>query len=346
MTHLFQTPLALLLFLPLVFAAWRLFRHGRRRGVPFAPFRNLPQRRTLRQRLAVVPPCLLVAGLAAAIVAAARPQAVLSNSRVSRDSIAIAMAADLSGSMMALDLSDFAPDGSLLVRRTRLDAVKDAFAKFIGKRPDDLVALVTFGGFAVTRSPLTLDHEALVGLLDSLRIDPQDPNAMPEEYMTAVGDGLALACARLESATNVASRIVVLLSDGVSNAGAVKPAEATALAKRLGYKVYTIGVGATSGRVPFLGMRGGKAVVMPGYVEFDEAELRRIAKETGGRYFNARSADALERTMKEIDALEKTRVEEVVYENRRELFVPWLLSGLGLVVAALALGIVLERRLA
>lgn len=324
----FATPWAFLLLPLLAFAAWRLCRRARVvRAIPFAPLGRLP-RKSAGWRAAVVRVCpaVFLAGASMLVVAMARPQKVFSRDRRSADAIAIAMAVDVSGSMKALDLADRpgAPDA-----KTRLDVVKDCFADFIRRRPDDLIALIAFGGFASTRSPLTADHEALLRILGATRVPDQGPagdEASAEELLTAVGDGLATACARLRDA-EPKTRIVVLLTDGVSNTGLFSPDEAAGLAAKLGVRVYTIGVG-SNGEAPFRARDAfGRQVLANAVVEFDEGQLERISAKTGGRYFNVRDEKAFHAAMEEIGKLETTRVTREVYDNYRELYAFFLAAG-------------------
>ncbi len=341
----FATPWAFLLLLPLAFAAWRLLRRPKRpRAVPFAPVAFIPSGGfSLRATLARATPFVIVAALALLVIAAARPQTFLSRERRSANAIAIAMAVDVSGSMMALDL---AGDPNADDAPTRLDVVKDEFASFISRRPDDLVTLVTFGGYASTRSPLTADHRALLQYLKAVSVPGLDEDEGPvaaDEAMTAVGDGLVTACARLQEC-DLATKIVVLLSDGVSNAGVVQPAKAAAIAAELGIKVYAIGVGSRNGVAPFRTVRFGRPAVVAGRVEFDEAELKGIASTTGGRYYSVSDRSELDDIMREIDALEKTRVESDVFNNYTERFVTPLLAGAFLLALAVAMNLFAVRR--
>lgn len=160
--------------------------------------------------------------------------------------------------------------------------------------------------------------------------------------MTAIGDGLATGCARLEDA-EVASRVVVLLSDGESNAGIITPDQAIKAAETLGIKVYTIGVGSTGNKPVMTIDNNGKPQY--GYQAFrlDEALLTRIAESTGGRYYNVRTPGALEQALAEIDELEKTEIDQTIYSQQDELFFPWLAAGtglllLGMVTQSLTLG--------
>ncbi len=332
----FATPLAFLLFLPWVYAVYRMLRHSKSQALPFPALSMVPTSITWRQRINALPPLLLAVGSAALIVAAARPQSMLSKSRKSTEAIAIEMTVDISGSMMALDFSK--PGAPPSERKTRLDVVKETFANFVKQRPDDLIGLVAFGGYATTRCPLTLDHTALLHVLSAVKVPGQDGEPADQmESMTAIGDGLAMACARLASVTNVESRIVVFLSDGESNAGIITPEQATALAKQQGVKVYTIGVG-TTGYADAIGKdMFGREFIGKMEVRIDEAALKRIAQETGGLYFNVMNKDALERALDEINKLQKTSIDATVYSRYKEYFLSFLIPGLIAIVLALIL---------
>ncbi|MBO7684392.1 MAG: VWA domain-containing protein, partial [Kiritimatiellae bacterium] len=302
-----------------------------------------------RARVAALTPYVLLAGLALLVFAAARPRTSLAREKKSVDAIAIAMTVDVSGSMDALDLT---PKGERFSRdTTRLAVVKKLFAEFVEKRPDDLIGLVTFGGYAATRSPLTADHEALLNVLKgveipSIALDAQGRAIAPDEQMTAVGDGLATALARLKDA-KPKSKIVILLSDGVSNTGAVEPDEAAAAAAKMGVKVYAIGVGTRSRRTPIMGRDFfGRTVVQYADMTFDEKQLKSIAKKTGGTYFSVNDRDSLEKALDEIDQLETTKIDADVFNRWREHFVPFLLAGALLVLVAVSLSMSATRRMA
>lgn len=336
MTFRFAHPQYLLLLAPLALAAWRMYARRVSAGIQFSRAAELlPVCRTWRTALAAAVPPLYLAGLALAIVALARPQGVSEAVAQRSDAIAIMMAVDCSGSMEALD---FAGESR---RVTRLDVVKDTFEKFVEKRPDDLIGLVSFGGYATARVPLTLDHGAVRHALKGVQIprptlDANGQVANEEELLTAIGDGLATACARLEKA-NVKSKIIVLLSDGESNTGVIKPEEAVKVAKALGIKVYTIGVG-SNGLAPFIFRNAfGREEIRRVQVSMDEELLRGIAAATGGKYFNVRDARGMRLALDDIDKLEKTRVRRLVYSRYSEYFA--LLLGPGLALIALALGL-------
>ena len=349
MNFRFATPLAFLLLVPWAAAAWRMLRRGRHAGVLFSATRHLPPRTAgWRVRAARLLPPVFLAGLFLLVVAAARPQGWLEREHRDIDAIAIMMAVDISGSMEALDLSprDARSRSDL---RTRLQVAKDLFERFVEKRQDDLVGLVTFGGYAATRCPLTADHAALGQVLRGVEIPTaQAPDAggapvSQEEFLTAIGDGLATACARLVDA-EPATRVVVLLSDGISNTGLLSPEQAAEAAAKLGIRVYTIGIG-TNGRAPFLVRDDfGREVVREFDTEFDEAQLRSIADTTRGRYFHVDDAEGFRKALEEIDRLETTPVERTTYSQFDERFALPLAAGAALVLVSSLLSAYLSRR--
>jgi Ca-activated chloride channel family protein len=316
-----------------------------RQALLFAPAHRIPTHRaTWRTRLRPLAPLFYLVGAALAIVALARPQTVFSRTTRRADAIAMQMVVDCSGSMAALDFS------TQDAQRTRLDVVKETFGRFVGMRPGDLVGLITFGGFASSRVPLTLDHQALLHSLGGVEIPREvyGPNGQPvnaEESLTAIGDALATACARLEKA-DVKSRVVVLLSDGVSNTGIIKPEDATKAAKTLGIKVYTIGVGSNLAEAPFLARDVfGRTVIARARVELDEDLLRRIAEGAGGQYFNVTDPKGLDRAMEAINKLEKTSINTELYNQYDEHFAVLLVPALVLVMLGTALNAWLGRML-
>ena len=275
-----------------------------------------------RARLAWLPDLLLALALVALVLALAGPRVGERISHIEREGIAIMMVVDTSGSMSALDLST--PQRE----RTRLQAVQDVFERFVlgggdlPGRPDDAVGVVSFAGYADTAAPLTLDHENLVAVARNLEI-----TTLREENFTAIGDALGLAVERLRESP-AESRIAVLLTDGVHNAGVETPAAAAELARSQGVKVYTIGAGNTGiahMRVP--NGRGGTTLRAVA-VEIDEETLRDVAERTGGRYFRADNAEALLDVYAEIDRLERSRLTEDRSRQYEELFALPLLAGL------------------
>lgn len=346
----FGSPWMLLLALPLAVAAWRLLRRGRKQGILFPAIGRLPPTNGgVRALLASISPGLLIAGLALLTLAAARPRTPVAHDRKSVDAIAIAMAVDVSGSMEALDL---APKGVKAYTRemTRLAVVKKLFAEFVERRPDDLIGLITFAGYASTRVPLTADHAALLKVLKgvelaSIALDQNGRQIAGDEMMTAIGDGLSTAILRLKDAKPV-SKVVILLSDGENNTGAVTPDEAARAAAELGIKVYAIGVGTKSSRTPVIARDFfGREYVDYVNMQFDEAQLKAIADTTGGRYFAVDDDDSLEKALEEIDRMETTKLDADVYDRWNEHFSVCLLAGAVLAVMAVTLSMVSTRRL-
>jgi len=341
-------PYALLMLLPLAAGAWWAFRRRVRQALLFAPASRIPREGvTFRTAASKTLPALLIAGILLCIVALARPRTVLSTVRRTADAIAIEMVVDVSGSMEALDLSVQTAAGTRV--RTRLDAVKEAFADFVKQRPDDLIGIISFGGYASTRAPLTGDHAALLHVLEGISIPRREQGAdglvaNREELLTAIGDALATACARLEPA-DLKSRIIVLLSDGESNTGIIRPEQAAEAAKKLGIRVYTIGVG-TNGRAPFKAQDVfGREVVQWAEVTLDEKLLGSIAETTGGRYFNVQDPKGLKQAIGEISKLEKTEVDRTEFQQYDEWFTLALLPGLALIAVGAGANMLVSRRI-
>ena len=342
--HRFASPYYLLLLIPLAAAAWYVYRRRVTRALLFSPFSRIPAAHaTWRTLIRPLLPALVLAGVGLAIVALARPQTVFSRTTRHTDAIAIEMVVDAAGAMAALDFA------TQVDQRSRLDVVKDTFGKFVQMRPNDLVGLVTFGGFASSRVPLTIDHEALLHSLSGVAIpNGLDANGNPvnqEEMMTAIGDALATACARLQGA-EVKSRIAVLLTDGESNTGIIKPEDAIKAAKTLGIRVYTIGVGSNT-RAPFM-VRDmfGRNVIQYAEVRLDEDLLRKIASGTGGQYFNVTDPKGLNRAMEAINKLEKTRIDAEQFNQYDEHFLLFLVPGLGLILLGAGLNSLLAKAVA
>ena len=339
-----------LLLLPVVglIGRWRLSRR-RQPAVIFSSIedlKGLPV--TFLQRIRRTIPFVHAIGLCLVIVALARPQSGKSESRITGEGIAIELVLDISGSMEALDFHLAGNDVS------RLDAVKHVISEFIlgsrasgltGRR-DDLVGLVAFGGFADSKCPLTLDHGALVDIVRSLEVPKPvrdrrgriiNERVLQEELATAIGDGVALGVDRLRSA-KAGSKVLVLLTDGDNNAGAIDPREAAQIARELGIKLYTVGIG-TNGLVPVPREdEFGKRVLVQAQFKFDEVLLREMAKTAGGEYFHASDAAGLAKVYAQIDRLEKSQFEELKYSEYTELFGWFAGTGLALIFLVGILG--------
>ncbi len=294
---------------------------------------------SLRRRLSSLPAFLLAIATLAITLALAGPRTGDAVNRIQREGIAIAMVVDHSGSMSARDFVK----GDLSV--DRLSVVKSVFRDFVvgggfgGGRPDDPVGLIGFARYADGLCPLTLDHGNLISILEDLQIVTD-----PEEDGTAVGEGLALAVERLRR-NPATSKVVILLTDGVSNAGDIPPLQAAELAATHGIKVYAIGAGRTGyAPVPFR-VVGGQTVLRRAYVEIDEKTLRAIADRTGGRYFHATDAAGLAAVVKEIDALERSEVTEIRYLEYEEHYATFAGTALILMAVSSLLAGTLLRRL-
>ena len=295
--------------------------------------------RSLCSRLARLPALVLAAATVLFAIALAGPRTGDTSTHVHREGIAIVMAVDRSGSMNARDF--VAGDASV----SRLDAIKRVFHEFVegGKsgngRPDDLVGLVVFGTYADGVCPLTLDHSNLLAILDEVKIA-----AEASEASTALGEGLGLAVERLRDHP-ARSKVIILLTDGVSNAGDIDPMQAAKLANDNGIKVYTIAAGTRGlAPMPVIGPDG-REYLRRVYVEMDEETMRHIAEATGGRYFHARNQDALTEVYREIDRLERSEITEVRYLQYREHFPGFVEAGAGLVMLAALAAATLLRRL-
>jgi Ca-activated chloride channel family protein len=294
--------------------------------------------RSLRARLAGLPALGLCLAALCLAVAMAGPRTGDATRRVSREGIAIVMVVDRSGSMQARDFVE--GDRGI----DRLQAVKQTFRDFVvggsagNGRPDDLIGLVAFARYADGLCPLTLDHGNLIAILDQLAI-VRDPG----EDGTALGEGLALAVERLRHHP-ARSKVAILLTDGVSNAGEIEPTQAAELARSFGIKVYTIGAGRTGyAPVPVRGPAG-RTILRRAYVQTDEKTLQAIAEKTGGRFFHASDAEGLTQTVREIDRLERSKVTEVRYLQYTERYAGFVGLALILIAASsLASGTVLRR---
>ncbi|MBV1880433.1 MAG: VWA domain-containing protein [Pseudomonadales bacterium] len=295
--------------------------------------------RSPRVYLAKLPALLLAFAAFAMAVALAGPRTGDATTRVKRDGIALIMVMDRSGSMNA---RDFVEDDYSV---SRLAALKSVFKQFVlggeagNGRPNDLIGIVAFGTYADGVCPLTLDHKNLIAILDQLQVA-----TMRTEAATAVGEGLALAVERLIQQT-AESKVIILLTDGVNNAGAIDPLHAADLAAANDIKVYTIAAGIT-GYAPIpVQLPDGRTKLQRSMVEIDEVTLKEIAARTGGSYFHARDAEGLKAVYKEIDSLEKSEITEIRYMQYREHYALFVLIALTLILVASISGGTLLRRL-
>ncbi|NWJ50098.1 MAG: VWA domain-containing protein [Bacteroidetes bacterium] len=268
---------------------------------------------------------LRMVALVLLIIALARPQSTSNHRDISVEGIDIVMAMDISGSMLA---QDFTPN--------RIEAAKEVGIDFINGRPNDRIGLVVFSGESFTQCPLTTDHVVLTNLYKELQ------SGMIEDG-TALGDGLATAVNRLKESKAI-SKVIILLTDGVNNMGSVDPVSAAEIAKLYGVRVYTIGVG-TQGYAPIPVQTPFGTQIQNMEVQIDEPLLKRIADMTGAKYFRAVNKDALSNIYKEIDRMEKSKVDVTEFRKKSEEFMPWALAGLILLITELLLRYSVFRRL-
>ncbi len=280
---------------------------------------------TWRERLKYLPHIFRMLAVALLIIALARPQNFQSGENVYSEGIDIAMVLDISGSMLAEDL-----------KPNRLDAAKGVIDDFIQGRTSDRIGLVVFARDAFTQCPLTIDYSVLRNLLGEIK------SGMIEDG-TAIGNAIANGVNRLKD-SKAKSKVMILLTDGVNNAGEVDPISAAQIAKTFNIRVYTIGVG-TRGEAPYPVQTpfGIRYQMVP--VEIDENVLKQIAETTDGEYFRATDTQKLKEIYNTIDKLEKTKLEITSYRNAKELFYPWLVGGLILLLMELGLSRTILRKL-
>jgi Ca-activated chloride channel homolog len=320
----------LLALLPLV-AMWR-GRKGRVAAVEYSNVeiartvaretRSRPARWTMMLRLLVA--TLIILGLA-------RPQYGKGRSEVQASGVDLMLAVDVSGSMEALD---FTINGQ---PESRVEVVKSVVAKFIESRSDDRIGLIAFAGAPYLVSPLTLDHEWLKQNLDRVRVGIVEDS-------TAIGSAIATCVNRLRDQPSK-SKVVVLLTDGQNNAGKISPQTAAEAARAMGVKVYTIGAGVKGDApIPVKDQFGNQQIVMA-KVDVDEDALKKIADETGGKFFRATDTDSLKKIYAEIDRMEKTTHQVKKFEKYHELFGFVVVPGLMLLGLSLGLEQTRFRRL-
>jgi Ca-activated chloride channel homolog len=315
--------LTLLVVIPLIgYFLWQ--RRGRMSGQlkysTLKHIRKVPV--SLRGRLKQFMFFLRLGIIALIILGLARPQSGARKEEIITEGIDIMLVIDVSSSMLA---EDFKPNN-------RLEAVKEVAKDFIQGRKNDPIGMVVFAGEAFTQSPLTLDYGVLTQILNSLEVAPQEWDG------TAIGNGLATAVARIKD-SKAKSKVIILLTDGVNNAGEIDPVTAAQVAHTFDVRVYTIGAGTRGTALypvehPIFGKQYRRI-----RVEIDEDLLKRIAETTGGRYFRATDTEKLRAIYREIGDLEKTKIEVKEFTKYTELFVNYA----GLALALLLLEVILSN---
>ena len=242
------------------------------------------------------------------IIVLARPQSTDNWQNSSTEGVDIVLALDISGSMMA---RDFKPD--------RVEAAKDVAAQFVSGRENDNIGLVIFAGESFTMCPMTTDHAVLLNLMKDVHCGMVDDG-------TAIGDGLATAINRIKDGP-AKSKTIILLTDGTNNAGDIAPLTAAQIAKALGIRVYTIGVG-SKGLAPYPVQTPYGITYQNMPVEIDESALQQIAATADGKYFRATNKNVLKNIFEEIDKMEKTKLTVKEYSRKEEDFMPWAILAL------------------
>lgn len=303
----------LLILIP-VLAIWYFFVRKKDAAVLTIPSINgFKIKSSFVSKLKPVLSVLRLLALVAIIVALARPRNVsVSKKTKTNKGIDIVMAIDVSASMLARDLSP-----------NRLEALKIVAIDFVNRRPNDRIGIVVYAGESFTQTPITSDKGIVKRTISELKWGQLEGG-------TAIGMGLGSSVNRLKN-SKAKSKVIILLTDGVNNSGNIDPRTATELAKELGIKVYTIGIG-TNGMADFpwsKDPRTGLLNFRKQQVEIDEELLKEIAAETNGQYFRATDNTKLAEIYDEIDKLEKTKIEEFKYYNYQEMFRPFVLLALG-----------------
>ncbi len=315
-------PILLLLLLLIPLLVWLRYFMRRKSAMQFSSGKvlsNLPK--SWRVRLQPLLPILYALGLVCLVVALARPQKGLDESRVHTEGVDMVLLLDLSESM---DTQDFV---KLNRRMSRLDATKDVVERFLMKRPNDRIGIVGFASLPYAIAPLTLDHNWLISRLEGLH------TGMLDGRRTAIGDGIASAVNRLRE-SEAKSKIIILLTDGANNFGTLSPENAARAAEALDIKIYTIGAGGA--RTGFFMQRQ----------EVDEETLQKVAKASGGKFYRARNLETLKAVYEEIDQLEKTEIEVEQFTSFEEISKGWIIAGILLLLSEQLLSLSRMGRLA
>ena len=318
-------PPGILLAIPLVILyAFFIFRWNRTPSFRF-PTTDLVKgiKQSWKIKFNFVPTVLRVAALVLFVVALAGPREVLDETVHKTEGIDIVLALDCSGSMAA---EDFKINGQ---RANRLMIIKNVVKEFIAKRNNDRIALIAFSGLAYTACPLTTDYEWLLANLERIDLGILEDG-------TAIGSAISSSVNRLKN-SKAKSKIIILLTDGMNNAGKIDPVTAAKIAQSMKIKIYTIGAG-SRGEVPFpVKDMFGRIFYQNVELDLDENTLKEIAHVTNGKYFRATDTESLRDIYSEIDSLEKTPIEETGYKEYKELFVWFLLLGIFCLVSEIFL---------
>lgn len=297
---------------------WELSKGGKTQGtVLVSSVRPFAGVRSWKSFIRPIPFIFRVVALCCIIIALARPQTRNDEQLVTGEGIDIVLCLDISGSMLA---QDFTPN--------RMEAAKNVAAEFIDNRPTDRIGLVIFSGESFTMCPLTTDRMVLKTQLSNVQ------SGLLEDG-TAIGSGLATGVDRLRNSPSK-SKVIILLTDGENNGGLIDPNTAKEIAKSVGVRVYTIGMG-TEGFAPVPIQTPQGVILSREKVNIDEKLLTQIAKETGGLYYRAKDNESLHAIYSEIDRLEKSKIEVTALRRYTEQFFPFALAAAVLLMLELLL---------
>ncbi len=326
----FKNPLFFLLLLVLVpYIVWYVMRFKQSLPSLKVPdttkYVKVPK--TFRLYLMHLPFLLRIILISLVVCILARPQSRHSWSNTDVEGIDIMLAVDVSTSMLA---QDFKPN--------RVEALKEIAQRFIEKRPNDNMGLTMFAGEAYTQCPLTTDHTVLMNLYNSVDCNMAMRGVIDDG--TAIGDGIMNAILRLKE-SQAKSKVIILLTDGVNNSGNISPQTAAEIAKKYGIRIYTIGIG-RNGMAPYPLPTGGTAMLP---VEIDEQTMTKISTETGGQYFRAQKNAELDAVYQDIDKMERTKFNVKQFSRRGELYQPFALAAMAVLLLEILLRTVVLKRL-
>ena len=326
----FKNPLFFLLLLVLLpYIVWYVMRF--KQSLPSLKVpdttKYVKAPKTFRLYLMHLPFLLRIILISLVVCILARPQSKHSWSDTDVEGIDIMLAVDVSTSMLA---QDFKPN--------RVEALKEIAQKFIEKRPNDNMGLTMFAGEAYTQCPLTTDHTVLMNLYNSVDCNMAARGIIDDG--TAIGDGIMNAILRLKE-SQAKSKVIILLTDGVNNSGNISPQTAAEIAKKYGIRIYTIGIG-RNGMAPYPLPTGGTAMLP---VEIDEQTMTKISIETGGQYFRAQKNAELDAIYQDIDKMERTKFNVKQFSRRGELYQPFALAALVILLLEIFLRTVVLKRL-
>lgn len=292
-------------FILIPFIIYLFFRKEKSKGIKIPSIQGI-KKYSLNSKKYLIGKYFILISCILMVIGLARPQRI-SDKKIKKDGIDIVVALDLSKSMLQ---EDFNPN--------RLEKSKELLSKFISQRVNDRIGLVIFGGDAYTKIPLTFDNSMLREVVEKIKVDDITSN-----NRTAIGMGVGVAINRLKESESK-SKVIILMTDGENNYGELSPIDATKLAKELGIKIYTIGIGAYEKNVPsFFGvMRKVKNT------DLDENLLTKMAEETNGKYFRASDEKSFEEIFSEINKLEKTEIEKQDFIQKEELYMGFVKASL------------------